>query len=147
MTPEQRAAAIESLLCAMADGTSLAEYCRRPDTPNKATIYRWFAEDKELSDKYARAKLDGLESLADEITDIADNAANDWMERNCGDQVAWVANGESARRSQLRIDARKWLLSKLVPKKYGDKIDVAHSGDMTINWPVRPPAIELPPTA
>jgi hypothetical protein len=30
----------------------------------------------------------------------------------------------------LRIDARKWLLSKLAHRKYGDRLEVEHSGEV-----------------
>lgn len=60
--------------------------------------------------------------------DIADDGSNDWMERfnKDGESIGWVVNGEAVQRSKLRVDARKWALSKLLPKKYGDKIDVNH---------------------
>jgi hypothetical protein len=45
------------------------------------------------------------------------------MVKNHGDAEVWVENGEAIRRSQLRIDTRKWIASKLKPKKYGDKLD------------------------
>lgn len=131
-TPEQRATICAALLQGIADGKSLREICRAPDHPPKWTILTWLNADADLAAQYARAKSEGLEALADEITDIADNASNDWMERSYGDQAAWVANGEAVRRSHLRIDSRKWILSKLVPKKYGDKLDVAHSGSLTV---------------
>jgi hypothetical protein len=70
-----------------------------------------------------------MEAWADEIVDICDDASNDWMERNNGDdkESSWVLNGEHVQRSRLRIDTRKWLLSKLKPEKYGDKLQ--HGGD------------------
>jgi hypothetical protein len=65
----------------------------------------------------------GIEALAEDILDIADNANNDWMERQGrdGQDLGWIANGENIQRSKLRVDSRKWLLSKLAPKKYGER--------------------------
>lgn len=62
----------------------------------------------------------------DEIFDIADDGRNDWMEKRQGDETVWVENGEALRRSALRVDARKWALARMQPKKYGDKI--THEG-------------------
>ena len=64
---------------------------------------------------------------ADEKVEIADNASNDWMEREDSDNPGFTLNGEHIQRSRLRIDTRKWLLSKLVPKKFGDKCDLNSS--------------------
>lgn len=82
-------------------------------------------------DQYARAKEESADSLADEILDIADNATNDWMKRNHGeDDPGWVANGENIQRSRVRIDTRKWIASKLKPKKYGDKMAIGGADDL-----------------
>ncbi len=61
---------------------------------------------------------------AEEIVDIADDATNDWMERRNeeGGVSAVVADHEHISRSKLRVDSRKWIASKLLPKVYGDKL-------------------------
>lgn len=89
----------------------------------------WVLDDRDgFSDRYARARDLQLEAYADEIIDIADNAKNDWMERNGGeDNQSWVLNGEHVQRSRLRSDNRKWILSRLKPEQYGDKL--THAGD------------------
>ncbi len=96
--------------------------------PGKSTIFRWLAKHAEFRDQYARACEARTEAHADEILAIADDGSNDWMQKNHGDTIVWVENGEAIRRSQLRIDSRKWLMSKLSPKKYGDKVTQEHSG-------------------
>lgn len=73
-----------------------------------------------------RAREAQADTLADELLDISDDARNDWMKRNHGDDdPGWVANGEHIQRSRLRVDTRKWIASKLKPKKYGDKLELA----------------------
>ena len=69
------------------------------------------------------------DTLADEITDIADDSSNDWMDRKTksGDTIR-VIDHEAINRSRLRVDARKWIASKLKPKKYGEKLDLTHQG-------------------
>lgn len=116
-------------ICALlADGLSLREICRMEGMPSKTTVMRWLHDDAAFRDQYARAKEIGIEAIAEDILDIADDATNDWMERHDkdGGNAGWVFNGEAARRSQIRIDARKWLLTKLAPKKYGDKVEATH---------------------
>lgn len=59
--------------------------------------------------------------LADELLEIADDGQNDWMLRNSPDNPGWRENGEAMRRSQLRIETRKWVAARLLPKRWGDK--------------------------
>ena len=68
--------------------------------------------------------------MADEILEIADNGANDWMERQGEKDAGWQANGENLQRSRLRVDTRKWLLSKALPKFYGEKLAIGGDKDM-----------------
>lgn len=117
----------------LSDGESLRSICAEDEMPNKATVFRWLATNAVFSDQYARAREAQADALFDDTLEIADNARNDWMERRGEDDAGWVANGEHIQRSKLRIDTRKWMAGKLRPKKYGEKIDVEHSGDMTLN--------------
>ncbi len=116
------------LLEEVADGRSVTEICAADDMPTRSTIFRWLAEDKAFSDLYARAKAAQAECLADELIEISDNGQNDWMERNSADNVGWVTNGEAIQRSRLRLDTRKWVASKLLPKKYGEKQTLEYTG-------------------
>jgi hypothetical protein len=90
----------------------------------------WVVEDREgFSPRYARAREIQAYDIADELLEIADDARNDWMEREGGaEAVAFELNGENIQRSRVRIDTRKWLLSKMLPKVYGDKSEVAVTG-------------------
>jgi len=68
-------------------------------------------------------------AMADELLEVADDGKNDWMERQGeDDQKLYVLNGEHVQRSRIRVDTRKWLLSKALPKVYGDKLTQEHTG-------------------
>lgn len=84
---------------------------------------------EEARDEYARSKYMQAELIADEIVDIADDGSNDLMTVVKGDNKYEIERKEVVNRSRLRIDSRKWLLSKLIPKKYGDKMDVTSGGE------------------
>jgi hypothetical protein len=104
---------------------SLREVCRSEDMPDEVTVRRWAVEDRGgFSAQYAKAREIAYASLAEELLEIADDGSNDWMERNHGEDAVWVTNGEAVARSRLRVDTRKWLLSKVLPKLYGDKLQV-----------------------
>lgn len=112
----------------LAGGESLRAICADKDMPDRVTVFRWLAKSPALQAQYAHARDLQADALFDEMLDIADDARNDFMERlgDDGSAQGWRENGEAAKRSALRIDARKWMLAKMQPKKYGDKIDVNH---------------------
>lgn len=121
---------VEAICERIADGESLRSICSDDDMPNKATVFRWLAAHEEFSDQYAHARSAQADSIFDEILDIADDGRNDWMERKDaeGENIGWQENGEALRRSVLRVDARKWMAGKLRPKKYGEKLNLEHTG-------------------
>lgn len=113
----------------IADGESLRAICRDESMPASSTVFVWLQKHPVFVEQYTRAREAQADAMADDILDISDNATNDWMQRNHGeDDPGWVANGEHIQRSKLRVDSRKWLASKLQPKKYGDKIDHSLTG-------------------
>jgi hypothetical protein len=128
----------ETILTRIIEGQGVAEIGRDEEMPDKSTIFRWLAKDKEFRDRYARAKEVCADYMAEELLDIADNASNDWMARNGKDEdERWIVNGEHIQRSRVRIDARKWLMGKLKPKKYGDKLALGgdpDSGPIKVSW-------------
>lgn len=96
-------------------------------------------EDKAFKEQYARAMELRNEFWADEMVDIADDGSNDWMERELANGLTIdVVNQEVVQRSKLRIEARKWLMGKSQPKKYGEKVEVEHKSD-----PDAPPVFTL----
>lgn len=114
----------------MTSTDSLRTICSAEGMPDTATIMRWIARHESFCEQYARAKEIQCFGLADDIRDIAADGRNDWMEiqDRDGNCVGWRENGEAIGRSRLRVDTDKWLLSKLMPKKYGDKIQQEVTG-------------------
>jgi hypothetical protein len=87
------------------------------------TVNEWRDAHEEFSVMYARAKESYAYDMFREILDIADDARNDYMLREReGGGVYKNVDHEHINRSKLRVDARKWMLSKMLPRKYGDKI-------------------------
>ena len=115
-------------------GKSLKDVCDGDGMPHRATVHRWLEADPDFRDRYARACELRADHIFDEIFDIADNGTNDWMERKNseGGVVGWQENGEALRRSHLRVEARKWALSKMQPKKYGERIMAEHTGNVSV---------------
>jgi hypothetical protein len=101
------------------------------------SFLRWVSEDPDLADQYAQAREIGLEAMAHDILDIADDGRNDTYINESG---KLQVDADVVARSRLRVDSRKWLLSKLLPKKYGDKLDLTNAGG---TFPA--PIIQIPP--
>lgn len=117
------------------DGESLRAILETEGMPASSTVFKWLGENVAFSEQYARAREAQADAVFDDILTIADDGRNDWMERKNADgqNIGWMENGEALRRSQLRIEARKWMAGKLKPKKYGDKIDHTVTGELEIN--------------
>ena len=117
------------LICEqLATGKTLREVCRAENMPPESTVRLWALDDREgFAAHYTRAREIGYHAMADDMLEIADDGRNDWMERNGEDGAGWSVNGEHMQRSRLRVDTRKWMLSKALPKVYGDKLDLTHA--------------------
>lgn len=100
----------------IANGKSLRRICKEEEMPSIETVRRWLIdEDKpEFHAQYARAREEQADHYADAMDDIAHDSTID------------------TQRARLIIDTRKWVSSKLKPKKYGDKLDVT-TGNEKIN--------------
>ena len=75
-----------------------------------------------------RAREAQAEHWADEIIEIADDSGLDVVNNGEG---GYRIDGEAIQRARLRVDARKWLMSKLAPKKYGDRVTNEHTGEVS----------------
>lgn len=110
--PSDFTAEIAQHICEeLSEGKSLREICRAEGMPAESTVRSWALDDRDgFFAQYTRARDIGLDCRADEVFEIADNVDGD------------------AARDRLRFDARRWYLSKLAPKKYGDKVQQEVSG-------------------
>ena len=129
--PSTYTEAIAAEICdRLADGESLRSICRDKHMPDRNTVHDWAFKDEAFYRQYARARELQAETLVDEIIDISDDGTNDWMDRQNGDGqvIDRVVDHEHITRSRLRIDSRKWFASKVLPKKYGEKVQQEISG-------------------
>lgn len=125
---------------------SIKTICDADDMPSSITVLKWLRDFPDFLSQYTRAKEMQADYLAEEMLDIADDGSNDFMTITKGDESYEVENKEWTSRSKLRVEARKWIASKLKPKKYGDKLEVEQR-ITTVNSPdwleeTIPPTIE-----
>lgn len=91
--------------------------------PHLDTFYMWLRRHKEFAELYARAKIDQVSALVDEIIEISDDSTHDTIVKQDHDGNDYeVCNSEFINRSRLRVDTRKWIAAKLVPRLYGDNV-------------------------
>jgi hypothetical protein len=109
---------IMSLICAlMAEGQSLRRICASVEgMPKHSTVCGWLIDNKPLADQYARARdilsdynFDGVQDLAADI--VKKYLAEGWEPK------------DAVKMAHLEVDKEKWRISKMAPKKYGDKIE------------------------
>lgn len=119
---------------AMIEGRSIRSICQADNLPSATTVFNWLATPKHpFLEHYTQAREIQAEMMADEILDIADDGTNDFVERETKKGTIILCDQENINRSRLRVDARKWVAAKLLPKKYGDKVE--HVGNE--NTPLR----------
>jgi hypothetical protein len=125
----------------MAQGYSLRQISKKLNHDHgikcdRATMLRMAVsmdpEDKWFCDQYAQSMNIRAHGLADDIIDICDDGSNDWYEAESasGDSLIMKPDNEHINRARLRVDTRKWILSKLLRKDYGDKQEIEHSGEV-----------------
>lgn len=108
-------------ICAeLALGRSMRSVCREDWCPSMQTVFRWLRENDTFREQYARAKEESADAMIEEMSEIAD------------EMPAYTPEGKidpaDVNNRRLRIDTRKWLASKLKPKKYGDRVAVGGDG-------------------
>jgi len=113
-------------------GRALRNVLKDENMPSTSTFYQWLDNDEVKAKQYARATEVRADIIFDDILAIADENTNDTSINENGIEVV---NNDVIQRSRLRIDARKWVLSKLNPKKFGDKADITSGGEKIQNIP------------
>lgn len=98
------------------EGESVRRICMDEHMPCRSTVLNWLAAEPAFRAGYAFAKQLLAETLAEEIIEISDDAARDWVTGENGPAF----DHEHVQRARLRVDSRKWLAGKLAPKRYGD---------------------------
>jgi hypothetical protein len=93
-----------NLICdKLTEGVSLRKLCMSEEFPNASTVYVWLDRFPSFAEKYARAREAATEDMLEAILEIADDPKIDTQDK------------------RVRIDTRKWAMSKLNMKKYGEK--------------------------
>lgn len=123
----------------ISEGDSVRTIVKDSEMPSSSTIFRWLLDEekKPFWEQYEKARNIQAELMFEELLDIADDGSNDWVLREGKNEDEWwQQNGEALARSRLRVDTRKWYLSKVLPKKFGDKMDLTSGGEKIEQTPI-----------
>ena len=110
---------IAARICAaLSDGQSLRTVCKGEDMPCMATVFMWLRTQEAFTEQYTRAKLEAADAMAEDMHAISDDPAIDHNHK------------------RIMVDTRKWIASKLKPKKYGDRIDLGtdNNAPIVVSW-------------
>jgi hypothetical protein len=136
----------------MIQGESLMKICSDEGMPDRVTVYRWLQRHDAFRNEYARAREAMMDYYADLIRDIAFDDSGDFFIED----GRTVADHARVQRARLKVDALKWIASKLAPRQYGDKPELPPPGTgnnitrierVIIGWEDRKPAPPSPPPA
>jgi hypothetical protein len=142
--PSEYSEATVAAICnRLIQGDSLLKICKDEGMPDRVTIYRWLEKHDEFRNKYARAREAMMDYYADLIRDIAFDDSGDFFIED----GRTVADHARVQRARLKVDALKWIASKLAPRQYGDRpeLPAASSGLLRISWQERAPVPQKPP--
>ncbi len=93
-------------LCAkLSIGESLRTATKGDDMPCIETVFSWMRKYPEFLEQYEKAKQEAADMFTEDMLDIAQDQSLD------------------TQRARLMVDTRKWIASKLKPKKYGERIE------------------------
>ena len=130
-TDERKNIAIEKILQHIREGESVNSILKMEGMPVTSTFYKWVMEDENLEKNYARACEFRADFLFEQLLSIADGDHRvKEIEDPDGNKIKVVEDDRTTvSRDALSCDVRKFMIAKLAPKKYGNKIDVTTDGE------------------
>jgi hypothetical protein len=125
--------ALASELCArIASGRSLRSVCLDADMPGMTTVFRWMPDHPAFRQQYDEAIEARAQVMFDELVELADTPFEGETVVETDDGRREVKRGDMLGHRRLQVDTRKWILARMSPRKYGDKVGVEHSGTVSL---------------
>lgn len=114
----------------LAKPESLRSICSDDDMPDRTTVFRWLREHDEFRNQYASACDDRADAIFDEMIELSDTSViGEKTEIDKDGNVVKITTGDMIERSRLGVETRKWVLGRMKPKKYGDRLQLANDPD------------------
>lgn len=106
---------VEAICEWVAEGETLEDYCRQPDTPSSRLVHHWLQKSDQFFSAYTRARAIGGDAIATSLLSLADQGDNDDVNHR-----------------RLQIETRKWLLARWFPTNYGDRLKHEHDANVSL---------------
>lgn len=106
----------QTILERIASGESLRSVCKDSDMPGWRTVLGWVSSDKDFEQQYARAMQMRADAKFEELDEVAEEAAS-------------AESAVTVQGLRLKADIIKWQTAKMAPKKYGDRVELEHTGN------------------
>ena len=143
LTPAQRRVLALRIFDYLESGITLRQALKlEAAAPTAPNFLRWIREDDDLKKRYADARLVGYLAMADDIVDISDETHV--VAEYQGQTVRLDISPTGVAHNRLRTDVRKWLLSKCLPKMFGDRAIVATEDGDALSEALKAIAAKLP---
>lgn len=115
----------DAICMKLATGQSLRSICSEEGQPDQTTVYRWLRDSEEFRQQYARAREDQAETLFDQMVTIADTPliGTKTVTKATGVEMT---EGDMIEHRRLQVETRKWVLGKMAPRKYGERLQLAN---------------------
>jgi hypothetical protein len=127
-SPEQIAEKKEAFIRMIAGGGSWRIICKELAT-SSATFRQWLIDDAEFQKRYAHATDERADAMFEDMLDIADDGSRDY---EANEEGGIVVNHDHIARARLRVDTRKFMLAKMRPKRFGDKLELSGDPDAPV---------------
>lgn len=134
---EQKTEIVDTVCKRIIEGEAVRNILKEKDMPDFTTWLNWM-KDEGKSKQYARAMELRAEIMFEEILRIADTPQEGITIKET-DRGTEITKGDMIQHRRLQIDARKFMLAKMMPKKYGDKLETEnhHTGEITITRKIK----------
>jgi len=116
-TAEEKAALIEKILGYISNDSMHTNLACRTAGLAPSVFVEWTAADKALGERYTRARELMLDAKAEALTRLHDEVLTN--------PQTGALDAASVALLRLRADNEKWLLSKIAPKRYGERVAIA----------------------
>jgi hypothetical protein len=116
----------EAVLGELMAGRPLREICAESDMPSAAAVQNWLNADRDgFKARYLEARTIGCLVISADLLSIVDDRDNDWITQQLPDgSIETVLDPDRVKRAELRVKTRRWLLAKMLPKTFGDRLDI-----------------------
>lgn len=122
---EEKAEYVRKVLSLVEEGKSLRKACEEIGIP-RTTFEVWEKADEKIAVQYAHAREKRADHIFEEMLQIADTPKIGTIE-TAKEWGTEVQTKDMVDHRKLQIETRKWMLGKMAPKRFGDRLDLTHA--------------------